>query len=199
MEEFRKEQYTRLPVYDESHDNVIGVINLKDIFFYSGNKDDFKIEAVMREPHFTFEFKKTSELLTELRRESVSMAIVLDEYGTVAGLVTVEDLLEEIVGEIRDEFDMDEVDDIRKLDDGAFLVQGTARLDDINEAIGLDLHSEDYESIAGHLIALRGRIPKRGELIKQDNVEYRVLSVDNNRIGKVKIIVNSEKEEDDRE
>ena len=97
---FSVDKYTRLPVYSESRDNVIGIVNLKDVFFYNGKKEDFNILDIIREPYFTYEFKKTSELLIEMRRDSIALAIVLDEYGATAGLITIEDLLEEIVGEM---------------------------------------------------------------------------------------------------
>ena len=118
---FSIDKYSRLPVYAESRDNVIGIVNLKDVFFYNGNKEDFKITDIMRDPYFTYEYKKTSELLIEMRRKSIALAIVLDEYGATAGLLTIEDLLEEIVGEIRDEYDEDEEDCIQPLSDNEYM------------------------------------------------------------------------------
>lgn len=186
---FSKEMYTRLPVYDENRDNVIGIINLKDVFFYSGPKEDFKIESLLREPYFTYEFKKTSELLIEMRKASISIAIVLDEYGATAGLITLEDLLEEIVGEIRDEYDSDEEDTIQIIGENEFLADGIAKLDEINEIVGLDLESDDYDSIAGHIISLLEHLPEQGESVTDNNVVFTVKSVDKNRIDKVHILV----------
>lgn len=194
MTAFEEEKFSRLPVYEENHDNVVGIINLKDVFFYKGRKEDFKIRDLMREPYFTYEFQKTSELMIELRKASSSVAIVLDEYGSTAGLITLEDLLEEIVGEIRDEYDADEVDAIQKLNDNEYLAEGTARLDEVNEAIGLHLDSDDYESIAGHIISLLEHLPKEGESVTENNICYTVKAIDKNRIDKVHIKLLAEAE-----
>lgn len=189
VELFSKDKYTRMPVYSESRDNVLGIVNLKDIFFYQGSKEDFQIKDVMREPYFTYEYKKTTELLKEMRKNYVSLAIVLDEYGTTTGLITLEDLLEEIVGEIRDEYDADEEDSIRKISDTEYIADGNTKLDEVNEIIGLDLESDDYDSIAGHMIYLLDHLPEIGESITDDNVVYTVDSVMKNRIDKVHIVL----------
>lgn len=186
---FAVDKYTRLPVYDESRDNVIGIVNLKDVFFFQGNKEEFSIKKILREPYFTYEFKKTSELLIEMRKAHISLAIVLDEYGATTGLITLEDLIEEIVGEIRDEYDEDEEDSIQCVGDNEYIVSGNTKLDDINEEIGLDLESDDYDSIAGHIIFLLDHLPEEGETITSDHVTYTVDAVDKNRIDKVHITV----------
>ena len=146
----------------------------------------------MREPYYTYEYKKTSELLNEMRKESLPMAIVLDEYGATAGLITMEDLLEEIVGEIRDEYDYDEEDVITKLGEYEYLADGSAKLDEINEFIGLSLDSEDYDSIAGHIIHLLDHLPEQEEQITENYVTYTVLKVEKNRIDKVHIKIEPE-------
>lgn len=199
VEAFEKEKYSRLPVYDENQDNVIGIINLKDVFFYKGKPKDFCIRDLMREPYFTYEFQKTSELLVELRKASAAVAIVLDEYGATAGLITLEDLLEEIVGEIRDEYDDDEVDPIQRVSEDEYIAEGTARLEEINEVIGLSLESDDYDSIAGHIINLLEHLPKKGESVQDNNILYTVVEMDKNRIDKVSIkrLPIDEKEEDE--
>ena len=189
---FSEEKYTRMPVYSETRDNVIGIVNLKDIFFYNGEKTDFNLINIMRDPYFTYEYKKTSELLIEMRRNSISLAIVLDEYGATVGLITIEDLLEEIVGEIRDEYDDDEEDSIKALSEKEYLVDGYTKLDEINEVLGLDLESEDYDSIAGHVIYLLDHLPDEGESITDKNVVFTVASVDKNRVDKVHILLQSE-------
>lgn len=200
IEAFEKEKYSRLPVYSETRDNVIGVINLKDVFFYKGNKQDFKIDNLMREPFFTYEFKKTSELLSEMREDRIPLAIVLDEYGATAGLIALEDLLEEIVGEIRDEYDQDEEDHIQCISESEYLADGSTKLDEINEIIGLKLESDDYDSIAGHIITLMEHLPSEGESICENNIEFTVVSVDKNRIDKVHIqILQEEEHEEDNE
>lgn len=187
VEAFEANMYTRLPVYHETSDNVIGIVNLKDIFFYRGNKEDFRLADYLREPYFTYEYKKTSELLREMRKESISLAIVLDEYGATAGLITLEDLIEEIIGEIRDEYDEDEEDVITAVGENEYLVDGSAKLDEINEALGLSLTSEDYDSIAGHVIYLLDHLPSEGETLTDGGVTYTVSKVDKNRIDKIHI------------
>jgi putative hemolysin len=194
VEAFAEDKYTRLPVYSESRDNVIGVVNLKDLFFYNGSKEDFHITDIMREAYFTYEYKKTSELLVEMRRDSIPMGIVLDEYGATAGLITIEDLLEEIVGEIRDEYDDDEEDCIQSVSDYEYIVDGNTKLDDINESLGLDIISDDYDSIAGHVIYLLDHLPEEGETVTEGNVTYTVAAIDKNRIDKVHILLNQENE-----
>lgn len=184
---FQEEKYSRLPVYSEEKDDIIGIINLKDVFFFQGEDDDFHIKDYMRAPFYTYEFKKTSELLHEMRRDSISMAIVLDEYGVTAGLITIEDLLEEIVGEIRDEYDDDEEDIITQINEKEFIADGAAKLDEINEFVGLHLDSDDYDSIAGHIIHLLDHLPEEGEQITEDNATFTVIKVEKNRIDKVKI------------
>ena len=199
LETFRKERYTRLPVYQDTRDNVIGIINLKDLFFYSDAKDSFHIKDFLRTPYFTYEFKKTSELLNEIRKESFSMVIVLDEYGATAGLITLEDLVEEIVGEIRDEYDDDEVDVVRRIGPNEYMAEGSAKLEEINEVVGLNLESDDYDSIAGHIIHLLDHLPVQGEQITDEHVTFQVMSVKKNRINKVHILVEEVLEEDDSE
>ncbi len=192
---FAEDKYTRMPVYSETRDNVIGIVNLKDVFFYHGDKKDFHITDIMREPYFTYEFKKTSELLIEMRRNSISLAIVLDEYGATAGLITIEDLLEEIVGEIRDEYDDDEEDSIQALSEHEFIVDGNTKLDDLYEALNLDLESDDYDSIAGYIIYHLDHLPEEGETVTHQNVVFTVAAVDKNRIDKVHILMKQEDDE----
>ena len=143
----------------------------------------------MRDPYFTYEYKKTSELFVEMKRESIPIAIVLDEYGATAGLLTLEDLIEEIVGDIRDEYDSDEEDSIQCINENEFIADGNTKLDDINEVIGLHIESNDYDSIAGHIIGLLDHLPSQGETVEEDHVIYTVDAVDKNRIDKVHIVV----------
>lgn len=187
MECYSGKKFTRMPVYKESRDNILGIINLKDIFFYQGTQEDFKIADVMREPYFTYEYKKISELFFEMKQESIPMAIVLDEYGATAGLLTIEDLIEEIVGEIRDEYDGYEEDEITELDESNYILLGVAKLDDIDEYLGIHLESEDYDSIAGHIIHLLDHFPDAGETVSDQYAEYTVIEAEKNRIDKVKV------------
>lgn len=184
---FAKEKYTRMPVYSESRDNVIGIVNLKDVFFYRKDKEQFNIMEILREPYYTYEYKKTSELLIEMRRQSIPISIVLDEYGATVGLITIEDLLEEIVGEIRDEYDYDEEDNIKQISDYEYIVDGNTKLDELNETLGLHLESHDYDSIAGLIIYYLDHLPSQGECVLLEDVNYTVESMDKNRIDKVHI------------
>ena len=184
---FRRDQYSRMPIYHESHDNIVGIIWAKDLLVKYDPAKEFKVTDYMREAFFTFETKKTSELMSELKNNYKSMAIVLDEYGATAGVLTVEDLLEEIVGELRDEYDLDEEDMIKKLNNTDFIADGSARLDEVNEFTGLKLCGDDIDSIAGYIISLFEKIPNVHESISDDQAVYTVLRTDKNRIEKVKI------------
>jgi CBS domain containing-hemolysin-like protein len=194
VQAFADEKYSRLPVYSDTRDNVIGIVNLKDVFFYNGDKESFNIIGIMREPYFTYEYKKTSELLIEMRRDSIALAIVLDEDGATVGLLTIEDLLEEIVGEIRDEYDDDEEDSIKIISENEYIVDGFTMLVEINEVIGLNLESDDYDSIAGHIIFLLDHLPEEGESVEDHNVVFTVASVEKNRVDKVHILIKQEEE-----
>ncbi len=182
---FRTEKYTRLPVYQDDRANIVGILNIKD-FFFSDDSADFCVTNLMYEPYFTYEFKKTSELLMEMQKNSVSISIVLDEYGSSVGMVSIEDLLEEIVGEIRDEYDEDEEDLIRKVSDLEYLIEGSVKLDDINNAIGLSLKSEDYDSIGGLAIEKLDHLPREGESVTADGgISLQIKKMDKNRIALV--------------
>lgn len=196
---YTKYKFTRMPVYRHNRDNVVGIINLKDLFFYKGSKKDFKLDRVMRKPCFTYEYKRISELFFEMKQESISMVIVLDEYGATAGILTIEDLIEEIVGEIRDEYDANEEDEITKLDEENYILLGVAKLDNIDEQLGITIESEDYDSIAGHIIKLLDHFPNAGETVSDKFAEYRVLEVSTNRIDKVKLHLLPQNDEEDEE
>ena len=184
VEIFLEEQYSRLPVYEESKDNVIGILNLKDLFFYreTHRNEAFDIYKVLREPFFTYEYQKTSTLMEEMRNNSISFAIVLDEYGSTAGLVTLEDLIEEIVGDIKDEFDESETDAIRCIGTDEYEIEGSTKLDDLNDVLGTEIESEDYDSIGGHMIELLDHLPKEGETVKEGNYLYSIKKMDKNRV-----------------
>lgn len=190
---FKEEKFTRLPVYEDSPDNVIGVINIKDLLFYD-SPQAFHIRDILREPYFTYEYKKTSELMVEMRQDSINFTIVLDEYGATVGLITLEDLLEEIVGEIRDEYDKDEEDLIRHVNDHEIVVEGSLKLDDLNDALDLDLFSEDYDSVGGYIIERLDHLPKAGEYVMSDDgIRLVVDSVEKNRIDKVHLYLPEKK------
>ena len=167
MELFEECMYTRIPVYREDKDNIIGLINIKD-FILVKDKEQFKISDIMRETYYTYEFKKTADLLIEMREKCVNVSIVLNEYGAAVGMITLEDLLEEIVGEIRDEYDEDEEEFIQQIDDRVYLVEGGMKLSDINDELGTELKSEDYDSVGGLIIENLDRLPEDGETIITD-------------------------------
>lgn len=196
FEAFNEEHYSRLPVYDESKDTVIGIVYMKDLFFYQNDKENakknFSIRSIMREPFFVYEYQKTSSIMAELRKRFVSMAIVLDEYATAVGLITIEDLLEEIVGEIRDEYDMYELEIVTKISDNQYEIDASMKLGDLEDVIGFELESEDYDSLGGYVIEILDHLPSEGETVKKDGVTFKVVSMDKNRIDRVLLTIDEE-------
>lgn len=184
---FKENKYTRLPVYEGTKDNVIGTINMKDLLLYDSKKE-FHIKDILRKTHFTYEYKNISELLVEMRTASFNIAIVLDEYGETAGLITLEDILEEIVGEIHDEYDENEEENIIQLAEREYLVEGSTNLDDLNDFLELSLESEDYDSVGGFIIERLDRLPIAGDEITTEEGIYMVVDkLDKNRIEKVHV------------
>jgi putative hemolysin len=182
---FRESMYTRFPVYENDTDNIIGLINIKD-FILTEDKANFNVKSILRDAHFTYEFKKVSDLLYELREKATSVTFVLNEYGATVGMITLEDLLEEIVGEIRDEYDADEEEYIQKMDDNVYLVEGSMKLDDINDELGTTLESEDYDSIGGIIIESLDRLPEDNEeVVLENGTRLKVQGIEQNRIMKV--------------
>ena len=198
LEIFRKEKYTRIPVYEETTDNVIGIINVKDLLLIENHKE-FSIRDYLRQPLYTYEYKKTSELMVEMQKTFNNLVIVLDEYGATAGLVTLEDMLEEIVGEIRDEYDQDEEESIKMKGPGEFSVAAAMKLDDVNDRLGLELESEDYDSVGGLVIGLLDHLPDEGEEVSDGEIRLIVESVDKNRIDRVRIILPADREQEEGE
>lgn len=185
LEVFRESMYTRLPVYQEDKDNIIGLINIKD-FILTEHAENFHVRNILRDAHYTYEFKKVADLLLEIREKTTYMIFVLDEYGSTIGMLTLEDLLEEIVGEIRDEYDEDEEELIQQIDENSYLVEASMKLDDINNALDTELDSEDYDSIGGILIECLNRLPEDGEEVTLDNgMKLQVQGIEQNRISKV--------------
>ncbi len=200
MRVFREDMYTRIPVFDGSEqDNIIGLINVKDLVLIQ-DKENFKIKDYLRKAYYTYEFKKTADLLMEMRGKSQNVAFVLSEYGTTVGMITLEDLLEEIVGEIRDEYDSDEDELIKNVGGRKYLVEGNMKLDDINDALGTNLDSEDYDSIGGLMIENLDRLPGYGETVTLDSgITLTARGIKRNRITKVLLTVNAVPEEDKKE
>ena len=194
MEIFRREKFTRFPVYEETTDNVIGIINVKDILL--AERQAFTIRDFLRQPLYTYEYKKTSELMAEMRKTLHNIIIVLDEYGATAGMVTLEDMLEEIVGEIRDEYDEDEEDEVRMIAADEYLVSGSTKLDDLNSWLDLKLESEDYDSIGGLVIGLLDHLPEEGEEVCHEGLRLVVECVEKNRIEKIHLYILSQEEKE---
>jgi CBS domain containing-hemolysin-like protein len=181
----KEEQFSRIPVYNDSIDDIIGIMYVKDLILLN-NKDNFKVQDCIREAYYTFEFKKVTELFKEMKKSRNHMAVVLDEYGGTVGIVTIEDLLEEIVGEIEDEYDELE-EEIEVVKEDEYIVDGRIRLDDLSELIGVKMESEEFDSIGGFVIGQLGRIPEPKEEVSYENMRFVVEEIDKNRIKKVRI------------
>ena len=191
---FKEKRFTRLPVYNETNDHIVGTLSFKDIMLLDDiETSSFKVSDYMREPYFTYETKQCSKLFADMKKESISMAIVLDEYGGTAGIVTLQDLIEEIVGDIIDS-ERDDSEEIKPLGDGEFLVDGITKLDDVNDALGTNFENDDIESIGGYVIAIIGRFPVKGEVINDDNAKFTIEQTDKNRIVKMKITLTPKNE-----
>ena len=181
------EQFSRIPVYNQNIDDVIGILNVKDLIIASQNEENFKVSDYMRDPYYTFEFKKVTELFKEMKKSRNHMAVVLDEYGGNVGIVTIEDLIEEVVGEIEDEYDDEQDSDIIVIKEDEYIVDGSARLDHIGDLIGVTMESEEFDSVGGLVIGELGRFPEKNEEVKVNNIKFVVEDIDKNRIKKVRI------------
>lgn len=195
---FHESMYTRIPVYQEDKDSMIGFVNIKDLFIarISGQKN-ITLKSLLRDAYYTYEYKKNADLLLEMREKSMNVAFVLNEYGSTVGMVTLEDLLEELVGEIRDEYDEDEKELIQKIDDRSYLIEGSMNLSDINDSIGTSLNSDDYDSIGGIIIGQLDRLPEDNEsVVLADGTTLQVKGIDQNRILHVLLTLPEPKEEE---
>lgn len=189
IELFKIEKLSRMPVYEETIDDIIGILNIKDVIFLNDEEiANFDIKQYVRDPFFTYEFKKITQLLEEMKKDKSQMAIVVDEYGGTAGLITIEDLVEVIVGDIEDEFDEEE-DEIEVISSNEFLVEGSTKISDVNEVLNINLESEEFDSIGGYIIGYIKHIPEENELIEVDRVKFNIESVDKNRIKKIRIML----------
>lgn len=183
---YSEDKLTRIPVYEDSPDNIVGIVNIKDLLLVE-DREHFSIRDIMRPPFFTYEHKNIAELFLQMREESIAIAIVLDEYGDTAGLITLEDLLEEIVGEIHDEYD-DEEEPILQTADFEYQVLGATNLDDVADELHLPIESEDYDSIAGYVFGLLDHLPAVDDEVTDANgIYFKVLDMDKNRINKLLI------------
>ena len=193
---FKEDKFTRLPVYEDTTDNVIGTINMKDLLLFDSTAQ-FSVRNILREAYFTYEYKNISELLVEMRDASFNIAIVLDEYGETAGLVTLEDILEEIVGEIHDEYDEKEDEFVKQLGDNEYIIEGSMSLDDVNDRLDLELQSEDYDSLGGFIIEHLDRLPEVGDEVTTDSgIMLVVETLDKNRVESVHVYLPEKKVSD---
>ncbi len=198
MKVFRETMYTRLPVYRDEKDQIIGFINIKDLIRLK-ETSTFSVTKFLREGYYTYEYKKTNDLLLEMRAASQNLAFINDEYGSTVGMVTLEDLLEEIVGEIRDEYDQEEELNIQEVD-GGYLIEAGMKLEDVNDAIGTDFKSEDYDSIGGLVLDQLDRIPEdKEEVVLEDGTKLAVRGMKQSRIAKVFVELPPRKEENTEE
>ena len=193
---YKETKYSRFPVYEDNPDNVVGVLNIKDLIT-APTGQAFNLKSIMRKPYFVYEQKNTSELFREMQKNSISIAIVIDEYGTSVGMVTTEDLLEEIVGDIRDEYDQDEEEEFKQLASHVYRIDAAYKLDDINSEIGCHLESDDNDSIGGYIIEKLDRFPKTGDHFTIDNLEFIIEKASKARIDSILMKVHEDESSDD--
>lgn len=185
------DKYSRIPVYEDNIDNIIGVLHSKDIIQHISEgcgKKEFDLRSMIRQPHFVPASKRTDQLFKELQRNKIHLAIIIDEYGGTAGIVTLEDLIEEIVGNIFDEDDEDEKD-FEKLDENTFIIKGTVSLDIVEDYLQVDLPTDEYETLSGFVVGQLGRIPRKEDkpVVEYDGLVFKVEEVDEKRVAKVKV------------
>ena len=189
LETIDKYKYSRIPVYDGNIDNIKGILFVKDIIKPLKMNQQINLKEIMREPHFVPESKDIDELFKEMQINKVHIAIVIDEYGGTAGLITMEDILEELVGNIFDEYD-DEETEIRKIDDNTYMIEGSATLYEINRLFNVEIPEGDYETLSGYLLDLLGRIPEENIVVEDENLTYKVEEMEDKRIKLVKVCRN---------
>ena len=188
---FKAEKYSRIPIYEDTKDKVIGILYIKDLFFYReiNDMEYFDLRSILRKPVFVYEYQKTSQIFADMKKSACSFAVVLDEYGVTSGIITMEDLLEEIVGEIRDEYDEDENDFIVTVEDNMYDIDASIKLTDLNDAIETKLESEDYDSLAGFVIELMDKLPNTGDEAIYNNMIFKVMKMTRNRIERVLLTI----------
>ena len=192
--------YTRYPVYRESLDNVVGILHVRDLFraLRDRGMHEVKVEDIIRPAHIVPETKDLAALLAEFRRANQHMAVVVDEYGDMEGIVTLEDLLEEIVGDIEDEFDLPD-ESIEQIDEDTVIIDGTFPIDDFNERFKTEMPDEDYHTMAGFVFGLLGRQPEAGDTINHDGMRFDVLEIEGSRILKIAVTFEQRREQRDRD
>ena len=200
LKELDEYKYSRIPVYEENIDNIVGMLFIKDLLANVKKKDKVKISKIIREPYFVSENKQIDELFRDLQKNKHQLAIVLDEYGGTDGLVTMEDIIEELVGNIFDEYD-DEEKEFEKIDDNTFLISGSVSIHDLRKILGVEIPEGEYDTLSGYLIELLGRIPSDDEkpVIETKRVTYKIEDYEEKRILWVKACRNNVEEDNDDE
>ena len=198
LDEIDEFKYSRIPVYNESIDDIEGVLFVKDILKPLKDNEEIDIRKIIREPYFIPESKDIDELFKEMQQNKVQMAIVIDEYGGTAGLITMEDIIEELVGNIFDEYDEEELD-IKKIDENTYIVNGMITSYELKKIFDVELPEGDYETLSGYLLDKLGRIPEEDEhpVIEDENLTYRVEEIEDRRIKYVKVCRNMEEQVND--
>jgi putative hemolysin len=192
VEELMELHYTRIPVYENDIDNIIGILNIKDLFISTWDKgfENVKIREILRKPYFVPETKHIASLFRDLQASKQHIAVLIDEYGGFSGIVTMEDIIEEVVGEIGDEYDEEETP-VQKIGDNCYLLDGLLSLNDINEMLGLSLESEDSETLGGYLLDILDELPEDGEdldlQMEQDGCRFTILAVKDRHVDLVKL------------
>ena len=183
---FEEHAYSRIPITKPGTDEIVGILNIKDIAFLNNNEDEFEISDYLRPAHFVYEFNNIAKVFGEMRRERIRMSVVLDEYGVMAGIITTEDFIEEIVGDINDEYDDAEMP-AKEVGDNEYIVDGTMGIDNFCEIAGIEIESDDFDSIGGFVLGKLEDFPTAGDVIEHENIEFTVESVANNRIESLRV------------
>lgn len=184
----KKQGFSRYPVYNKTIDNVVGILYVKDIL-KALETEPFSVKEIMRKPYFVPDSKRLDALLKEFKRRKIHIAVAVDEYGGISGIISLEDILELIVGDIQDEFD-DEKDDIVKINEGIYICDARTTIDELNETLNVKLPDEDFETLGGFLFELFGKIPENLEKISYENLDFIVQSIDGHKINSVKLVIN---------
>ena len=185
---FKTERFSRIPVYKENIDNIIGFVNIKDLFFIE-KEDGFDIQKYIREVHSTHEYKKIRDLFNDMKKKRNHMTVVRDEYGGTVGLVTIEDLIEEIVGDIEDEYDEIVDKEIQVISDKEYVIVGTLRIDTLNDMLDINIESE-FETIGGYIIEKMGKLPQNGDILEMGRVKFKIENIGKNRIKELRVYIN---------
>ena len=185
-DQFQTELYSRMPVYENTIDYIVGILHVKDVFFSQQAKETFDINTSIRKPYYTYENKRIADLFEDMRKKRLQMIVVADEYGGTAGIVTMQDLVEEIFGNIGDEYE-EIVDEIQQLAPGEYIINGLTRLSVINDELGTDMESEHYETIGGFITGIIGRFPKKGEVVVYNELRWVIMDVYRTRVKRLRL------------